>query len=210
MKVEILREKRKTMVLKIVDDKTAVVKVPYKLSDKKINEFLLSKKSWLEKNAKKIKENLDFSKNFDFSRFVYLNGAEFIPVHEISIEFDKLSEEERKRKIKNFYLTMFWKLEELAKELSSKTNLKYMEIKIANSKCIWGSYNSKGQMKLNWKLLILPEDLAVYVICHELCHSVHMNHKPQFWASLGQICPNYKLLRKQLARYSFVLKCDLI
>ena len=54
MKVEILREKRKTIVLKIIDEKTAVLKVPLKLSEKKINEFLQSKSLWLEKNVKKI------------------------------------------------------------------------------------------------------------------------------------------------------------
>ena len=210
MKVEILREKRKTIVLKIIDEKTAVLKVPLKLSEKKINEFLQSKSLWLEKNVKKIKENNNFSKHFELDKFVYLNGESFMPVQEIAIEFDKLSQAERKRKIKAFYLSMFFKLEELAKDISLKMDLKYSEIKIADSKRIWGSYNSKGQMKLNWKLLILPQELVFYVICHELCHSLHMNHKPQFWASVGQICPNYKALRKELCKFSFVLRSELL
>lgn len=208
MKIKLIKEKRKTIVLKVIDSNNAVLKVPKTISDKKIEEFLKSKENWLKKTSTRMKDNESFSTDFDFEKFIYLNGKPFVSTKEISLEFDKLDSEGKKEEIRKYYLSMFWKLEELADKLSSETGLKYNEIKITDSVRIWGSYNSKRQMKLNFKLLILPENLIEYVIYHELCHSIHMNHKPQFWKDLEKICPNYKALKKELNKYSFVLKTN--
>ncbi len=208
MKIKLIKEKRKTIVLKVIDSDNAVLKVPKTISDKKIEEFLKSKENWLKKTSTRMKDNESFSTDFDFEKFIYLNGKPFVSTKEISLEFDKLDSEGKKEEIRKYYLSMFWKLEELADKLSSETGLKYNEIKMTDSVRIWGSYNSKRQMKLNFKLLILPENLIEYVIYHELCHSIHMNHKPQFWKDLEKICPNYKALKKELNKYSFVLKTN--
>ena len=208
MKIKLIKEKRKTIVLKVIDSNSAVLKVPKTISDKKIEEFLKSKENWLKKTLARMKDNESFSTDFDFEKFIYLNGKPFVSTKEISLEFDKLDSEGKKEEIRKYYLSMFWKLEELADKLSSETGLKYNEIKMTDSVRIWGSYNSKRQMKLNFKLLILPENLIEYVIYHELCHSIHMNHKPQFWKDLEKICPNYKALKKELNKYSFVLKTN--
>lgn len=208
MKINLIKEKRKTIVLKVIDSDNAVLKVPKTISDKKIEEFLKSKENWLKKTSTRMKDNENFSTDFDFEKLIYLNGKPFVSTKEISLEFDKLDSEGKKEEIRKYYLSMFWKLEELAEKLSSETGLKYNEIKMTDSVRIWGSYNSKRQMKLNFKLLILPENLIEYVIYHELCHSIHMNHKPQFWKDLEKICPNYKALKKELNKYSFVLKTN--
>ncbi len=206
MKVEIVRMRRKTMVLKVEDSKHAVLKVPTNISDRKISEFLESKKNWLDKVQKRLSSDDNFAQGFDFWRFIYLNGEKFADVHDFCLDFDGQSKEKQLRTIKKCYLSYFSKLEELTGQIALKTGLKFKEIKPVESVRVWGSFNSKGIMKLNWKLLILPERLAVYVICHELCHSLHMNHKPQFWADLGKICPNFKTLKKELSHYGFVLK----
>lgn len=206
MKIEIIRQRRKTMVLKIVDSDKAVLKVPFSVSDKRIETFIKSKENWLAKTSAKLKNNENFSKDFDLEKMIYVNGKPVIPTKDIEIGFENMTKSAKVREIKKYYLSMFWKIEEKAEELSKKTGLTYNEIKSADSVRIWGSYNSKRQMKLNYKLIILPEELIEYVICHELCHSIHMNHKPQFWRDVEKICPDYKRLKKELSKYAFVLK----
>ena len=50
--------------------------------------------------------------------------------------------------------------------------------------------------------LRLPERLADYVVCHELCHTVEMNHGPRFWQLLGRtLGADPRLLRRELAPY---------
>ncbi len=194
------------MMLKITDADKAVLKVPKSVSEQKIKEFLENKSAWLKKTANKIAENKQFSTHFDTENFVYLNGEKFMSVKELSLDFDKQTASKQARIIKNFYLSHFDTLVDLSKQMSAQTGLKFNEIKPINSVRVWGSYNSKGVMKLNLKLLILPKYLAEYVIAHELCHSLHMNHSPKFWADVSKICPNFKIYRKELQKYGFLLK----
>ena len=90
--------------------------------------------------------------------------------------------------------------------ISNETGLAYNEIKMINSVRVWGSFNTAGIMKLNWKLVLLPVQLIEYVICHELCHGLQMNHSSKFWENVSKICPDYKKHKKELYRYSFLLK----
>jgi predicted metal-dependent hydrolase len=57
--------------------------------------------------------------------------------------------------------------------------------------------NSKN-ISLNYKLLFLPQPLMRYVLIHELCHTIHMNHSSKFWQLVNKFEPNYKNLDPQL------------
>ena len=37
-----------------------------------------------------------------------------------------------------------------------------------------------------------PDRAVDYVVVHELCHLVHMNHSHDFYALLAKILPDYK------------------
>lgn len=56
----------------------------------------------------------------------------------------------------------------------------------------WGSCSSDRQLMFNWKLMMFPIEVIDYVVVHELCHLMHMNHDRSFWRLLGKIYPNYK------------------
>lgn len=204
--VKVIREKRKTMVLKLIDAENAQVKAPLSFSDKKIGDFIKSKENWLVKMSQKMRADKMFSQTFDLFNYVYVDGKPAMKAEEIAIGFSKLPLATQKKLLKKHYLTMFSSLEQLARELSEKTGLIFKEIKPVDSIRVWGSYSNKKQMKLNWKLILLPRELKEYIIYHELSHSLYMNHKPQFWALVEKCCPNYKELKKKVNQYSFVLK----
>lgn len=69
---------------------------------------------------------------------------------------------------------------------------------IKNTKSRWGSCSTKGNLNFNYKLLFLPQEVADYVVVHELCHLKHFNHGPDFWALVAQACPNYRTHRRAL------------
>ncbi|MDR2953713.1 MAG: M48 family metallopeptidase [Prevotella sp.] len=72
-------------------------------------------------------------------------------------------------------------------------------IKINKSRSRWGSCNSKKNINLSYFCMLLPEHLIDFVILHELCHTVEMNHGERFWKLLDKVSGNKaKELTKEL------------
>ncbi len=78
----------------------------------------------------------------------------------------------------------------------------YGRVSVKNHQSIWGSCSRRGNINLNYRLVFLPQELREYVVVHELCHLAEHNHSSEFWNLVGQALPNYRLLRKELKRYS--------
>ncbi|MCF7843823.1 M48 family metallopeptidase [Candidatus Gracilibacteria bacterium] len=77
-------------------------------------------------------------------------------------------------------------------------NFTYNKITIKNTKSRWGSCSKKGNLNFNYKIVLLPQKLADYIIVHELCHLGEMNHSSKFWTLVSKTIPDHKELRKQL------------
>lgn len=63
------------------------------------------------------------------------------------------------------------------------------EVIIRNQKRRWGSCAHDGTVRLNWRLSMLPPAEAEYLIVHELCHLLELNHSPAFWAEVRRVLP---------------------
>ena len=74
----------------------------------------------------------------------------------------------------------------------------YQRIRIGAQKTRWGSCSSRGTISYNWHLVLMPERIMDYVVVHELCHLVEMNHSPAFWKKVSEILPDYEDRRKWL------------
>ncbi len=70
-------------------------------------------------------------------------------------------------------------------------------VAIKNSRTRWGSCSRKGNLNFNYRLALLPQDMADYIIVHELCHLGEFNHSPKFWALVAKTLPNWKEIRKK-------------
>lgn len=81
---------------------------------------------------------------------------------------------------------------------SSIYMLKVNRIAIKNTKSRWGSCSNKGNLNFNYRIALLPQELADYIIVHELCHLVEFNHSKRFWKLVALTIPNYQELRKKL------------
>lgn len=79
-------------------------------------------------------------------------------------------------------------------KISLETGLCFKAIQIRSQKTRWGSCSSRGTISLNCKLLFLPPHLVNYIMIHELCHTVHLNHSLQFWSFLSSFEPACKVL----------------
>jgi hypothetical protein len=82
--------------------------------------------------------------------------------------------------------------------LSAKLGVPTPPLTLSNAQSRWGSCNSRGEVRLSWRLLQAPPNIINYVICHELAHLKQMNHSPKFYAVLESLFPNYKAAEKEL------------
>ncbi len=81
--------------------------------------------------------------------------------------------------------------------VSRECGLSYQSLSHRLQKTRWGSCNEQKNICLNAKLLFLRPDMVRYVMIHELCHTVYLDHSPKFWRLVGDFFPNYPSMRKQ-------------
>ncbi|MDD2550443.1 MAG: SprT family zinc-dependent metalloprotease [Bacteroidales bacterium] len=86
-------------------------------------------------------------------------------------------------------------------ELAKRFGFTYNTLRIKNIKSRWGSCSSINNINLSIYLMKLPDDLIDYVILHELTHTIHKNHGPNFWNHLNSLMGNVKTLNTQLKEY---------
>ncbi|MBR3514430.1 MAG: DUF45 domain-containing protein [Bacteroidaceae bacterium] len=87
-------------------------------------------------------------------------------------------------------------------ELARQHGFSYRSLRINQSRTRWGSCSASGSINLSLWLALLPPHLQDYTMLHELCHTRHMDHSPQFWALLDSVCGGQnEALRREQAQW---------
>lgn len=73
-----------------------------------------------------------------------------------------------------------------------------VNVNIRNQRSCWASCSPRGTVSLNLKLMFLTPPLVDYVLLHELCHTVHLNHSRRFWKLVERVEPDFKERRCEL------------
>lgn len=76
--------------------------------------------------------------------------------------------------------------------LGKQTGLRHRHVYLRRQKTRWASCSRHKAISLNVKLLFLTPELVEYVLLHELCHTVELNHSIRFWALVQRHCPGYR------------------
>ena len=84
------------------------------------------------------------------------------------------------------------------RHLAEERGFEIKRIFIKLQRTRWASCSQRMNVNLNLKLLFIPEALVHYVLLHELCHTVHLNHSRKFWALVAEHAPDYATRRVEL------------
>lgn len=83
-------------------------------------------------------------------------------------------------------------IEKQIKKYSEKLQVKPNKVRIRNINYAWGSCSSRKNITINSKLAKKEEKIIEYVVLHEMCHLIHMNHSKEFWKLVENNMPEYK------------------
>jgi predicted metal-dependent hydrolase len=93
----------------------------------------------------------------------------------------------------------------LLDEAVEALGVSYRSVRIANQRTRWGSCSTNGAMSFNWRLLLAPPEILEYVVWHEACHLVHMDHSRRFWSLLERWRPSFRDERRWLREHGATL-----
>ena len=86
----------------------------------------------------------------------------------------------------------------LTEYYAKRLGVSYGKITITSAKTRFGSCSSDGNIAYSYRLMLFPSEAQEYVVVHELCHRIHMNHSSAFYKMIESILPNYRERRKLL------------
>jgi len=168
MEYSIIYAKRKSITICVTRNGEIVVKCPKYVDKRTIDNFVNSKKDWIEKTQNKIKASLE---------------------NKIVIDSKKVEElKERAIKVIGQRINYYSKL----------LNVIPNKVVIGSAKSYWGYCDIKNNLNFSWRLMLASEKAIDYVVVHELTHIKHHDHSKAFWNEVEKIIPGYKLLRKEL------------
>ncbi len=75
---------------------------------------------------------------------------------------------------------------------------RFREVVLRKTRSKWGHCTVGGRIQYNWLLMLAPDGVIDYMICHEVCHLVHMDHSAAYWQCVARYCPDYRRYRDWL------------
>lgn len=200
--------KRKTLAIVIDQDGKVMVKAPVGLHEERIIELVTKKASWIMGKIETRQERAIPKKTYVNGELFLFQGEEY----PLDITLDEATVRAHLIFDTRFLITtpiddpaIYRELLEKFYRKATRTLVlerigyykKYIQVEpnrvvIKQQKNRWGSCSSLKNLNFNW-ILAMASHLALdYVVVHEMCHLIHMNHSKAFWQLVEAILPNYR------------------
>ncbi|MFZ3100756.1 MAG: SprT family zinc-dependent metalloprotease [Desulfitobacteriaceae bacterium] len=200
------------------------VSVPRGVTDRQVEKFVLTKQEWIYEHWRQYQaqQTLRVQKEYKSGQeFPYRGRNLTILVEEydgktigvkliqntLGIYFPKTTPlEERSRYIKEALI--YWYktqariiFQDKLDHYAAIMGVEYKGLRIKEQKTKWGSCSARGNINLNWKVVMAPEAVIDYLIIHELAHLKFLNHSQDFWYVVANYMVDYKQWKKWLKEH---------
>ncbi len=220
---KLYQARRHTIDLSFDNDIRLIVKAPSWMSVEDVDAFIMKKYDWVEAT----RERLLAAKQKELSMRLKLESGDILPFFDRKLTLTVIREDRKTVKIKrygeNLYLWVGYEadyeyrraqlekwyrrlagcmFEDKARDYAREMGVSYGKLHVKDQRSRWGSCSEKKNLNFNWRLILAPEAVCNYVIIHELCHLVHMDHSQEFWDLVETMDPQYKRHRMWLRKCS--------
>lgn len=215
---EVIRKSVKNLNLRVGSSGDVKVSIPYRVSFRTADEFVIRNAEFVLKAKQKALEKIDIP----LDHICFLGKSLELKIIPCEKSGALLTDTELRLYIKESELQSdkshtvqaaidSWEKEksrELFPPLLQKAHMRFTEmglkvpfpaLTVRNMKTRWGSCAAaKGKICLNASLVEKPVICIEYVICHELSHFLVQNHSSDFYSVLSRVFPNHKEVRRLL------------
>lgn len=215
----LIKSSRKSIGIIVNSDGSVVVRAPQRATKKEIDEVINKRFDWILKHKKKFEEQGPaYSKRefVDGEKHLFL-GKEYImrvtvgafnnvTINGEFIDIECKNESMVKPLMEQWYRQKANKLiPQIITPIVDKFNSLYdvspNKISLKNMKSRWGSCSSKANISMNIKLIKSTESCIEYVMAHELCHLLQMNHSKNYYSLLTEFMPDWRERKKNLDHF---------
>ena len=166
---DLIRTSRKTIAIQITLDGDVTVRAPRDCEKAEIDDLIRDRREWIEeKRAESLAQKRECEKKQE-------QFPKITP--ESEREFRRLAKEKIPKRVALF---------------AEQVGVDYGKITIKDTKSRWGSCSYQGNLNFCWRLILAPEEVLDYIVVHELCHRLEMNHSARFWAEVKRVLPEYE------------------
>ena len=165
---------------------------PWMTSEKAAIRFVESKARWLESvlNSAPQKQSINPGDTIEFL------GKTVVLIHDANVRSNRYIDENTlciggsqdmfASRVREFVKSEFLaSVKEIIKTAPREYWPRHISLRDTTSR--WGSCSSTGTISLSWRLAFAPYDVMRYVVCHEMAHRQHMDHSPEFWATVSKL-----------------------
>lgn len=214
------RKNVKNLNLHVRKDGSVYVSANMTVPEEKIDEFLISKGSFIRNAQNKFKEQEQYKalpKQYVSGETFYVQGRALrLKVTQTTRDKiysdgvylfldvkDQQDATKKERMVKRFLdkqcKAVFGEIVEELYPVFQKYGVAPPILRIRNMDTRWGScLPGKGIVTLNKRLLEAPRNCIEYVVMHEFCHFIHPNHSKHFYDFLAMLMPDWKERKKVL------------
>ncbi len=189
---------------------------PLRASDRRIADFVSRHREWIERKSLEGRRRADASdaafppaelRLAAFGEHWRLHfaggpGAARVaagPAGLLTVSGD-LADRARLRRLLLGWLTerARGQLEAWLAAVARECGFEYRRLQMRLQRTRWGSCSVRGTISLNVCLAFQRPEVVRYLLVHELSHTRHMNHSARFWDCVGQHCPQWRTLDREL------------
>ncbi|MGN1033268.1 MAG: M48 family metallopeptidase [Intestinibacter sp.] len=232
--IDVIYKKRKNISIKVIPKDKIQIISPNGVSIDVLKEILSKNSNWIVSKLDQFKDIEDSFLKRDYvdGEIYYYIGRPYslkiikdkntqnnksysyidIKDDNIEIRTNNWDREYLKESLKRWYKLksediVMDRLDHLRKKSEVFSKLQPNLIKVKEQKKIWGSCNLYKNIYINSKISMLPVEAIDYIIVHEFCHIIYMNHSKDFYKLVEKIMPNYREIVKWMKanNYKFTL-----